>query len=313
MFRKLVEAAFPVREDYLKKLPAGANPNDYEYIDDRGYIRVRNDSTKIAAPHLRTCQNFIKSKKPFKKFSWKQFEVIMKAVDAKSVNGWAKFDIDNIVYNPRFKKEVAYTSLKHPACWCCKWFPEERYLAVGYWLEDDFAFLKGGKEQTVYVDASDIEKFFGKTITNSGIGSTYEPHDCVRVEAYGKKNGKDYADGYVAEIVDIKGPWELTLNVWDMKKGLTDCRDWGSQKYEEYYNAASCYSTKRATFDLKIKDTVDIPDARGDAPWCDITKYIDISKVKKYLETGVNWSTISVKLCPRGGGVYAKIDHGFKK
>jgi hypothetical protein len=312
MFKKLVEAVFPVQEDYLKKLPAGADPNDYEYADDRGYFKVRTGASKIAAPHLQTCRNFIKAKKPFKKFSWKQFEVILKAVDAKSVSGWEKFDIQNIVYNPRFTKAVAYSSLKYPACWCCKWFAEEGYLAVGFWLEDDYAFLKGGKEQTVYIEASDIEKFFGKKITNTGLGSEYEAGDVVRVEAYGKKNGKDYADGYVAEITDIKGPWELSLKVWDMKKGLKDASDWGSQKYAEFYDGQRCYSTKVGTFDLSIK-TLDIPNGDGRAPWCDITKNIDLSKVKKYLESGVNWSTITVNLAPRQAGVYAKIDHGFKK
>lgn len=126
---------------------------------------------KLNMDKVNTIKKFLE-KKPFKKFTMKQVEVIINAIfgDDKDnrlqaiARGKAIDKIKSFIEDSKWHDTYfgGYAE-KDLACYEAIYKPEG-YLALGYYLTHEYSFLKSDKIFTVYVEKEDLEKYFGITI-----------------------------------------------------------------------------------------------------------------------------------------------------
>lgn len=143
-----------------------------EFFESVYPINEGSVNEEIPSSVGKTMENFLK-KKPLKKFSFKQVGEIFKAIslDDRSKLNSIIIDIDSTYKfgaQMRFRtlaKDSAVSNIEtitsNDSTGLVKYqyHFDQDYLAVAYYLTNDYSFLKGGKIFTVYVDAVDIERY----------------------------------------------------------------------------------------------------------------------------------------------------------
>jgi hypothetical protein len=173
-FKQLVESVYlnedltrlQLKPDEIKKYLYDAPEGMFSSLD-KGVVGIftlaKFVDSKIPKNLSQTMTNFLKSK-PFKKFSWKQAEVIFKAAGGTRYPHTRDHIIEDIKDAIKRKSSSVYEEKNggyFPAVVQIKYNPEEEYLSIGYYFFGDEAFLKGRKIYTVYVPQEELEKGLG--------------------------------------------------------------------------------------------------------------------------------------------------------
>lgn len=215
-FKQLVEAVY-LNEDmcnmrlqfkpdeikkYLYDAPEGL-------ISDKGVVVMKKlvsfVDSKTPAKLSQTMANFLKSK-PFKKFSWKQAEVIFKALGGTRYPHAKDQIIDDIKDAIKRKSSTVYETKAggwFPAVVQIKYNPEEEYVSIGYYFFGDEAFLKGRKIYTVYVPQEELEKGLGIKLRDDL--KYLKTGDIVFISGNDGSSPTKYEDAVWLKVNEIKG------------------------------------------------------------------------------------------------------------
>lgn len=214
-FKQLVESVF--LNEVLTRLQFNADEiKKYLYdapegmISDKGVVGMltlgRFVDSKTPRNLSQTMTNFLKSK-PFKKFSWKQAEVIFKAVGGTRYPHAKDHIIDAIKDAIKRKSSSVYEEKSggyFPAVVQIKYNPEEEYVSIGYYFFGDESFLKGRKIYTVYVPQEELEKGLGIKLRDDL--KYLKTGDVVFISGTGNgDNPPKYEDAVWLKVNEIKG------------------------------------------------------------------------------------------------------------
>jgi len=273
------------KEDPGYNIPKMSTQEKYTRMDSRKYTN--------------TCENYLK-RKPFKRFTMKQVEVILKAFSRNNTTVESlKNDISYLVYGHGNDK-ASYSGSKIVSSLVFKWNDVEGWLGVGFYFDKDFAFIKGDKVQTVYVEPDEIEKYFKRKL-NYGIAKAFSVDNIVVAKADGRKNGRDYTDIVMIRIANVDG-YSIQGEVY--KKIVLGA---GNIRIDANGNPLE---TGRISYDGSIsgKIALDVDpklEVFRDTDYLDLSKALsnkNISDIKKYLDKNMSinkLTTILAKRIPR--------------
>lgn len=215
-FKQLVESVFLNEDQRLQFKPDDVKKYLYDapegMLSDKGVVGMQKlvsfVDSKTPRNLSQTMTNFLKSK-PFKKFSWKQAEVIFKAFGGTRYP-YAKDEIIDCIKDAIKRKSSKIDEWKSESCgWFpamvqTKYNPEEEYVSIGYYFFGDESFLKGRKIYTVYVPQEEIEKGLGIKLRDDL--KYLKTGDVVFISGTGNgDNPPKYEDAVWLKVNEIKG------------------------------------------------------------------------------------------------------------
>ena len=212
-FKQLVESVYLNEEEMrLQFKPADIKKYLYDapegMLSDKGVVRMQKlvsfVDSKTPRNLSKTMTNFLKSK-PFKKFSWKQAEVIFNALSSAP---HAKDEIIDDIKDAIKRKDSSVYEWKgghlwFPATVQAKYNSEEEYVSIGYYFFGDESFLKGRKIYTVYVPQEELEKGLGIKLRDDL--KYLKTGDVVFISGNDGDNQPKYVDAVWLKVNEIKG------------------------------------------------------------------------------------------------------------
>ena len=212
-FKQLYESVYLNEDMRLQFKPDEVKKYLYDapegLISDNGVVGMQKlvsfVDSKTPRNLSKTMTNFLKSK-PFKKFSWKQAEVIFKAFGGTRYPH-AKDQIIDCIKDAIKRKSSKVDEWKSggwfPAMVQIKYNSEEEYLSIGYYFFGDESFLKGRKIYTVYVPQEEIEKGLGIKLRDDL--KYLKTGDVVFISGNDGGNPVKYQDAVWLKVNEING------------------------------------------------------------------------------------------------------------